>query len=599
MADPQPIKQRIETDADTSGIKEHVRAQQEMEQQAKETASATEQAGRTERTREQRLRSFRQRLNELVRAQQRYELETEKGTRATNEQRRSSERRERQIRRLAGVLGQEERAQRRANQAIREAGGDLDDAGVSAAGFLRNLRGIAASVGVFVALRQGLRLYMNELEQAKQLQSEVFQTQVTIATAERNLKENLASASDEEVGQAIEAAREIAQQRSLPIAQTTDALASALSARGGNLDEAIRLTDLAAQVRPDQPGSLGNISGAIGDIFNAIGAESELEALGFLQTVGTQSRVPSAEQQARTVPAAITGIVSEGFTPQEAGALFAALSVGTADTTGESTRTASINFAQQLNTFFKTAQRDERGASAIEALQQDPQLAQSFLDNLSLEARASAPARALVGDASSSVASGFTSNIEQFGDRGSLIATAEQQIERLNSGQLEATAAIDRDLKSLVDQLNANNLALARVGAIRDNLSEVLRASGSSALAQRIDEFIFDANNFASPEEAVKDLIDLLEDRVEDIRGQERPPFSIGTLTGRREFKGRPLTDQQEFAIEAIESAIERIQSRTEQGTPQTVIQRQTVNNGTLIQGGDNPIDDDFDGRYR
>ena len=42
MPDPKPIKQRIETEADTSGIKEHVRAQQEMEKETKESTQTTE-----------------------------------------------------------------------------------------------------------------------------------------------------------------------------------------------------------------------------------------------------------------------------------------------------------------------------------------------------------------------------------------------------------------------------------------------------------------------------------------------------------------------------------------------------------------------------
>ncbi|MEM6503954.1 MAG: hypothetical protein AAF711_00660 [Planctomycetota bacterium] len=643
---PRDIDQRVNVTGDAKQkLGEIADAAKKVNDANEEGAAKTQRAERAERTRRQQLGGMRNHLERLARAQQRYEDTTESGTRATDVQRRAAERRERQMRRLARTLSEEERAQRRANRTIREASGDFNEASRSTDGFVRSLGGIAGGITVIAALRAALRLYLDELEQVKEAQSDAFQNQTTVASAERSLKLNLAGASDDQVQQALDASRQIARDNNVPIAQTTEALASALSSRGGNLDEAIAFTTLAAQVRPDRPDEIAGIAGAIGDVSDATGITDPEAALGFLLAVGAQSRVADFGLQARNIPAALAGITGQDFKPGEAGALFSALSVGAKDLTGESSRTASIQLAEQINTFFANRQRPEEGAAAIATLQQDEALRSDFLNDLSLETRFRAPATDLVSDTSSSIAQGFNQNLGGFGEASQLRQAALTQLERLRTGELEANVELNRELASVVDQLSADNVTFGTVGAIRDELTDLLKQSGSSKLTSRLTDLSFDLDSFDSPDDAIDKIIRILKSRTKEIRDRAVETTIDSNLN--KQFTRRRLTVSERQAIETINEAIRSIEENRGQDagdlfiessllrfgdnsrfkrpeaearrealetggielddpnviqasrSPQTVIQNQTINNGTIIQGTRDPIDGDFTGEDR
>ncbi len=506
MTNPDPIQQRIEIDADTQGADESVRAINEVREAGEEANRATDQG--------------------------------------------------------ADASDRQARANRENADALRDMASGTTLAAGAAGKLNRQLLALASGAAVVAGLREVISLARQELESFTQTADAAFQNQVTIASAERSLKLNLPGASDDEVQRAIDAARSISEQRSVPIAESTSALASALSARGGNLDEAIAVTDLAAQIRPDQPSAIAGIAGAIGDVGDAIGTDDPTAALGFLLTVGGQSRVADFNAQASSIPAALAGITGEGFSPSGAGALFSALSVGAKDLTGDSTRTASIQLAAQVNAFFTASGRPERGASAIAALQQDPSLRNQFLENFSLEARFNARAIALLSDPSSSIAQGFARNLGGFGDTAALRGTGLQKLDQLSDGQLEGNAQLNRDLASLVDQLSADNVSFGTVGAIRDQLVPLLQQTGSPALATRLEGLSFDLNNFASPDEATDDLIGILQRRVNAIRNRAvsttvgGSPGSLPTITR------RALSQDERRAIETIQRVIRQIQER-------------------------------------
>lgn len=590
---PDPIQQKIEVTADTSGATQTQRALDGVKDATREAGQATEQTGRAELTREQRLRQLRGQLEETVRAQDRYERQIEQGTEATEADRRAAERREQRIRRLGRVLADEERTQRRVNQAIRESGREADEASVGLGNLTKGFAALAGGVTAFGLLREAVQLYRQELENAAEAQRAAFETQVTIASAERSLKLNLPGADDAQVQRALDAARQIAEDNSVPIAQATQALASALSARGGNLDEAIEVTNLAAQIRPDQPEAIAKIAGAIGDVGDAAGLDDPTAALGFLLTVGGQSRVADFNQQATNIPAAIAGIVGQDFSPSDAGALFAALSVGAKDLTGDSTRTASIQLAEQINTFFKSQGRPERGSDAIAALQQDDALREGFFGGvkadefapggpregfagLSLETRFRAPAASLLSDPGSSIAQQFSRNVGGFGDPAALAGTGQEKLRQLATGELETNAQINRVLKSATDQLEADNTALGRLGGVRDDLVPLLQASGNSALATRLDSLVFDVTTYNTPEAAVDEVLGLLEQQAQDIRSRAIGEDS-GGASGEPDTVRRPLNEQERGSIETINLAIRKINEASGRRTRQQFIEQSAI----------------------
>ncbi len=634
MADPTPIQQIIKVLADTAGADEVQRALDGVKGATREGAEETKKAEGVERTREQRLTSIRQRLVELVREQDRYERQTKEGTEATEADRRAAERRERQIERLAGAMRDQQRIQQRVNDTIKGTSEESDKASFSMGSMVKGFAGLAGGVTAFGLLTKAVQLYREELENAAIAQGEAFRTQVTVASAERTLKLNLPGADDEVVQRAIDTARQIAEDNSVPIAQATSALASALSARGGNLDEAIAFTNLAARIRPDDPESIAKVAGALGDVSDATNIQDPTAALGFLLTVGGQSRVADFNQQAANIPAALAGIVGQDFSPADAGALFASLSIGAKDLTGDSTRTASIQLAEQINKFFEGQGRQENGSAAIAALQQDPALRAAFLQDLSLETRFRAPAASLLSDPQSSIAQDFSAFVPAYGQSPALRAEGERKLRQLGSGQLEANASLDRDLSAATDQLQANNITFGTVGAIRENLLPLLRQTGSSKLAARLSEAKLDLSEFNSSDEALDFIVKQLEREAQKTRERAIIVENLGEFSA--EYRV-PLNVDQRRQIETLNNAIRSIQERrgievgdqfiesgdqpiisnsrqlpdslkTEIDDPNVrqadpsnpvVIQRQVINNGTIINNAGNPLEDDLDGRYR
>lgn len=543
-----------EQDRVNKAVRESVNTHRASEQAITRTA-------RAERSRRQQLSGMRDRLEELARIQDRYEQATESGTRATDAQRRAAQRRERQMQRLGTRLRLGREEQDRVNASVRSFTGEADEAASSVELFTNRLIGLAAGVGAIGLVREAWQLLRNEIEQANQAASEAFETQKDLASAQRGLKLNLADADDAGIARAIEAAGSIAQDTSVDEAIIASALADALSSVNANLDRAIANTRLAAQVRPDDPSQIKELAGGIGDVQGAIGTDDPEVALGFLLQVQQFARISDFSKLGTAAPPAIKDLLNKGFDAESAGSIFSAITAGSADRTGESSRTAAIQFGSQLREFLKeTGNELLSGTEGISLLRQDEALREKFLEALSIEARAKATVESFLIPGSAG-AETFDSNLAAFGDQAALDALAVNKLRQLGEGPQEANAQLDRDLDALTNQLQADNIDVATFGAIKDNLAELLRASGSSALGARLDELEFDLNNFNSPEDALADLVVILEERAESIREQ-----AITTVIGRgtfsKSFDRVPLNQAQRAAIETINASIRRINER-------------------------------------
>ncbi|MEM6392509.1 MAG: hypothetical protein AAF797_07030 [Planctomycetota bacterium] len=485
------------------------------EQQAVEAVIATR------RGYDQRLRGLRDRLQVLSRAEQRHADAVDRGERATEEATRASARRRQQIDRVARVLGQEEQAQRRASDAVRQYSRASDDATGStrglggafgfAAGQAKTLVGGLVGVGGLLA---AYRLIKAELDDIIERQREALGEQVTLASAERSLKLNLVGSSDQEVASAIDASGRIALDSGIDRAAITQALSGAVSATGGDLNRSIQLVELAADIRPDQPDELVSIAGAIGDTQAATNFEDPLAALGFLQQVGAQSRIADSGQQFRNIPQAITGLVAQGFTPQDAGALFAAQSVSAADLRGETTRTAVIQIAEQLSSFFAERERPERGADAITALQGDDELRGAFLDEFSVEAQQLAPARALFASGTEEAQRLQAARSRIAADEEQLRELAVETIDRLGEGARERNAALQRELLAQAQDVVNADFGGGEEAAIREGLERILIANGVGPFQRSLDLFAFDRGAFGSPRESAIGILQSRQRRV-------------------------------------------------------------------------------------
>ena len=522
------VKTRISAEDQFSEVyKKLIELEKKLEQQTDQTGAANDKAGRQAQSREQKLRGLNRRLEEIVRAEIAHERRVESGTKATKEDLAASERRQRQIQRLGGVLGEQERAHRRVNEVIRKSAGDADNATISLTKMLGGVRGLVGGLTATGGLLAAYRAVKAELQLIVDLQDKAFRKQVDLATATRSLKLNLAGESTEAVANAIASADRIAQRRGISKAQSRQALSEAISSTGGDLGFAERFTDLAAQLRPDQPGQIGGIAGALGDVANAVGTDDEQLALGFFLRTAGLSRIANSERQFRNIPVAIKGITGAEFSGVEAGALFAALTRGSADPTGESTGTAAISFAEQIRKFFIEKGRPERGGAAISALQGDAGLAEEFLANLSLEQKQAASARELLLDRGSNTAQYFASNLAKFGTNDSLRAQAGATLTGLNQGQVESVAATHRALGSTIDAIQTTD-DTAIAGAVRDQLVELLQSAGLGDIASKLSSLRFEVGSGIGTRDVLQTAIGLINERRQAlIRPQS--PVSAGT----------------------------------------------------------------------
>ncbi len=580
MANPEPIRQEIRADYDGRPVEQASRDTRELAEATRQAGRQADAAGRSERTRAQRLAELRDRLTDLVRAEDRHERQLADGVRVTQRAEQASLRRRRQIDRIAAALREEERIQQRASAAVQ--GHSTMLAGLAGAA-----RSVLPALGAGAGILGAYRLIRAELEHIIELQDRAFRSQVTLASAQRSLRLNLAGQPSSVIDEAFATASRIAQQRGIGEAQATLALAQAVSSTGGDLQRAAELTDLAAQIRPDQPGELGGISGALGDIGNAIGTTDPRESLGFFLTVAGLSRVAESERQFKNIPVAIKGLTGEGFSAADAGALFAAQTIGAGDVTGELSGTAVISFASQINEFFQELGRPERGSDALAALQRSPDLARRFVDVLSVERKAAAPLRELLLDPASSTARNFERFRGRFGDRSQLVTIAQSQLAELSRGEIEQTATIARQLDSAAESLLNLDTAGGRAGAVRSGIIEVLEAAGEGSLASRISELQFNVGG-AVNERAVATAVAMLRRRRRELLNPA-PPFRGGRLGGFvDQTPAVTATDVQQAAT--LDNLIQQLEAVGDVGAS-PVIQ---INQGTIIHQAGDPVRDDL-----
>lgn len=555
---------RIDTQAETRELKAYSQAVRGVGTATHKAGEEAQQATRKEEARADKLRRFKEQLERLTREELQHERAVNRGEKQTEEAARAARSRQRRIERLSRALREEERVQERVNRSIRDADRDVQKTGRAVdklGGSFRNLTGLLAGAGGTAAALAQVR---RELDAIFRMQEEAASAQTTVASAQRSLKLNLAGESEQTVQSTIESAGRIAQERGVPEAQVTEALAGAISATGGNIPLATQLTDFAAQVRPDQPSQLPMIAGALGDIGTAIGSDDPEQMLGFLLEVGRRSRLQEFRKQARNIPRALIGATEFGFEPGAAGAFFSALTKAAGDTEGELTGTAAIQFSKQLQEFF-VDRGGETGMDAVRRLQREPELRAEFLANFSAEAKAIGPLRSLLREPEGDFAQMVREFRGSFGGVETQRALGRQTLRSLSSGELAKTAGVERTLNVLSEQLSLADIQGGRAGAIRDQLADIFRKTGRSDLAARVERLRFEAGTGLGEEESLAQLIGQLGQLQERLLN---PVKSVGggTMGGRPALIRPDPTEEQRTNAAILGQSIEQLRSIAGQG---------------------------------
>ena len=314
---------------------------------------------------------------------------------------------------------------------------------------LRNyLTGLASITGAIALARA-------ELEAFRKEQEKITRAQLGGAAARDVLKRNIAGMGPTAARQFEKQAEQMAGRLSLPQGTIDTALAEAYSASGGNPKQALERVNLAARFLKTAPDQIGAFSGSLGDISKGTGDQDSLRNLGFLIQIGAMSRVADAKQQAASIPKALAGARPFGATGEQAGALFGALSVGSADFMGEMSGTGVIRAAEQLDKFF-AGKRKDRSVSKeidtfgeyIDTLHGNRKMAEEFMGKASFEAKVKGPLRDFFLNPKSEMARQYRANLQGFGTPADQRKLAQNTLEYLDEGRTAVTAGIERAVQS-------------------------------------------------------------------------------------------------------------------------------------------------------
>lgn len=566
----------------SGAVAEHERREEAVQQAVRRTVDAH----RTAVTVEQ---SKRDTLERLVREQVGYEQRLAAGERATEESTRAEARRRESIDRLGRELAQQEDAEDRVQREMRQtveahrdtqrASDDTRTSTDSTAGAMNTLRTragqLAGALGVGSVLGTAIQSLRAEFQQLIDLQEKAFAVQIDLAGAERELNLNLATATPEERQEAFATVERIARERNLPQAQTTLAFAQAISAAGGDVELAGQQLDLAAQLFPNRPTELGQFAGAIGDVQSAVGTDDPLEALGFLGAIAGTARPTNFRNIAQNAPTAVRSVVGREFDFEAGGALFSAITKAIGgEQSSEQARTATINFAEQLQSFFVDQNRPERGVDAIAALRQDDALRSEFIDGLAIEAAASRGVEEIVTTGESGIGAVFDDALRRIESR-DLAEVGQTTLENINAGNLQVLGEVQRALQSAQEQAFATNQEAALAGLLREEFPEVLRANGLSNLATRLESADFELSTGFGQREALQNVIDAFSDQASTllearrglgVSGQEvQTVFEVRAGIGPRKLFVSPEAAQQfvdeQFPDESPEERARRIRT--------------------------------------
>jgi hypothetical protein len=189
--------------------------------------------------------------------------------------------------------------------------------------------------------------------------------QLTLAKAQQEAIKNLAALSRVQQSELLTTSvGKIASTAGVgDAAAITNALGGAISG-GATEAQAVSAVTAAAQLNRLTPEKIGATSSAAVDFGKATGVDDARANIALLTSTGTQSRIEDPQALAKNLAPALSNAVNtvQGQDSQdatrEAAAIFAAFTQATADTQGDSSRTATVQFTAELGRFFQGLERE-------------------------------------------------------------------------------------------------------------------------------------------------------------------------------------------------------------------------------------------------
>lgn len=424
----------------------------------------------------------------------------------------------------------------------------------------------------FVSIHKAVQLITEELRVQQEMIDRRAATQVTVGESRNVLLRNLVGQDEATIRGTLQSAAQIATDTGVSEVAINQALASAVSATGGNIPLAVDLVRDAAKFLADRPAEIGEFAGTLGDLTRVTNVADARTSLGLLSRVGQLSRITSPALQARNIAPALIGTMAFGGDAATSGALFAALTTGTGDVSGERTGTALISLAQQLDeaargagTFAKTFQPGEiQGTSLAERirfLQQQPELARRFVERASFERKAVGPIRQLLTEPDSQIARELAAAQQQFGDLAALRAVGDEALAVFAMNQLQPVSDRRRRIQRAMEQLQTRRPEAQLSTEEIEHVRTLLLESGMRAWGANIDLQI--ASKTGGVGVSLDEAIDLLRNRARFLAGEGRASWGEALtplLKGVRDVDILRQTPEIQDMVRSLEAAVKELE---------------------------------------
>lgn len=392
------------------------------------------------------------------------------------------------------------------------------------------LHQLAAVAGAYIGIQEAIQATTRFLNEQEESLRSAAETQMSLAGAQQEALKNLAglSAADRKgllegfVGE-VAGKTGFADQK-----QLTLAVGAGVSA-GGTVEQTKSAVEASARILRFDPESVDEFTAAAIDLARATGKDDAKANLSFLLSSGTQSRVVDPAQLAKNLaPAVVSSVQSvprqnREQASAEAAALFGVFSKAATDTKGESTATALIQYANELQKFFQGKENDPGTLfGRISKLQNDQGLKSSFFEKEFGEQRFRGIFKAVTDKQSQWV--------KELTDSRRKISTDTGVFDRNAAESGSATfqiksASLDQSFKASQTAGDIQNREGAALQQQRDLVADLLKRNRGDGGAGMFITSITDesfiskgrARGSTTAEEAV-DLLDTIEARIQQLQ---------------------------------------------------------------------------------
>ncbi len=386
---------------------------------------------------------------------------------------------------------------------------------------------VSTALGVARLVASQLR---KEVDNIRSRQQDAGAVQVETAIAQKRAMLNLSDDRKQPLVDAVERTQKLTGAKQSVLYDTNSA---ALSFKGSKLTDEVAYdaTLQAARIEPvDGEQQVSLATGFLAQIKKTGGTPAQIA--GFQLLVKQASPVTEAGKFAQNIAPGIADLVALGDTPREAGTLLATLGSGMSDKEGSKTRTASTNFALQLKQKLPNVEGGTLGR--IEAASQMPKLREELLGSLDKSVKeaikkgeigegGNLTGRAAVLPTLISLLQEDDNEMKQlmratYQSIPNLVDGAEalnKQLGIISKQPLQQTAGIYNAGVATVDSIKLGDTEGGRTGILRQQLSDVLKASGRSKTEQEISALLFDAKGGLrgdGTQAAVEKLLEVAED---------------------------------------------------------------------------------------